>query len=94
MPEVYCQVLNRKVDGGYCAFVCELPEAEKKIFYNPVRGIYAECDFCEDIPEPEQARKIIPRVTKKSELENPEDTLRIPQSVIRKVINALQEEEK
>ncbi|WXG41456.1 MAG: hypothetical protein WED07_11935 [Candidatus Freyarchaeum deiterrae] len=90
MPEVYCQVLNRNVDGGYCAFICELPETEKKIFYNPVRGIYAECDFCEDTPKPEPVRKTISTVIKKSELENSEDTLRIPQSVIRKVITVLE----
>nr|MDO8081849.1 hypothetical protein [Candidatus Freyarchaeota archaeon] len=90
MPEVYCQVLNRKVDGGYCAFVCELPETEKKIFYNPVRGIYAECNFCEDIPESKPVRKTISTVIKKSELENPENTLRIPQSVILKLITVLE----
>jgi hypothetical protein len=92
MPEVYCQFLNRNVDGGYCAFICELPETEKKIFYNPVRGIYTECNFCEDITEPEPVRKTISTVIKKCELENSEDTLRIPQSVILKVINVLEGE--
>ncbi|MHA1209493.1 MAG: hypothetical protein ACTSRF_09770 [Candidatus Freyarchaeota archaeon] len=40
MPEVFCRILNRKVDGGYCAFICELPDVEKKIVFNPFRGIY------------------------------------------------------
>jgi hypothetical protein len=92
MPEVYCQVLNRNVDGGYCAFICELPETEKKIFYNPVRGIYAECNFCEDIPEPDPVRKTISTVIKKSDQEDSEETLRIPQSVIRKVVKVLEGE--
>jgi hypothetical protein len=45
MPEVLCRILDRKVDGGYCAFVCELPETEKKIVFNPVRGIFTGCRF-------------------------------------------------
>jgi len=45
MPEVLCRILDRKVDGGYCAFVCELPEMEKKIVFNPVRGIFTGCRF-------------------------------------------------
>ena len=45
MPEVLCRILDRKVDGGYCAFICELPEMEKKIVFNPVRGIYTSCRF-------------------------------------------------
>jgi hypothetical protein len=88
MPEVYCQVLNRKVDGGYCAFICELPETEKKIFYNPVRGIYVECNFYEDTPKP--VRKTIPTVIKKSDQEDSKESLRIPQSIIRKVITVLE----
>jgi hypothetical protein len=53
MPEVYCQVLNRKVDGGYCAFVCEHPETEKKIAYNPFRGIQTGCIFSKELLETE-----------------------------------------
>ncbi|MGQ9722121.1 MAG: hypothetical protein ACUVXA_12455 [Candidatus Jordarchaeum sp.] len=45
MPEVFCRILNRNVDGGYCAFICELPDGEKKIVFNPVRGIFTGCRF-------------------------------------------------
>jgi hypothetical protein len=45
MPEVFCRILDRRVDGGYCAFICELPDNEKKIVFNPVRGIYTGCRF-------------------------------------------------
>ncbi len=45
MPEVFCRILNRNVDGGYCAFICELPEGEKRIVFNPFRGIYTGCNF-------------------------------------------------
>ncbi|MHA1263465.1 MAG: hypothetical protein ACTSSA_15565 [Candidatus Freyarchaeota archaeon] len=45
MPEVYCRFYNMIVDGGYCAFVCELPESEKRIVYNPFRGIRTGCSF-------------------------------------------------
>jgi hypothetical protein len=86
MPEVYCQLLKRKVDGGYCAFLCKLPETEKKIFFNPVRGIFAECTFCEYFPELEPVRKTISTV----KIENLEDTLRIPQSVILKIASVLE----
>lgn len=89
MPEVYCQLLKRKVDGGYCAFICELPENEKKIFYNPLRGIFAECNFC-DYTEPKTVRKTVSTVTKRSEIETLENTLRIPQSVILKLITTLE----
>ncbi|MEM2144063.1 MAG: hypothetical protein QW279_01775 [Candidatus Jordarchaeaceae archaeon] len=51
MPEVLCRILDRKVDGGYCAFVCELPEMEKKIVFNPVRGIFTGCRFSVEIME-------------------------------------------
>jgi hypothetical protein len=54
MPEVYCQVLNRMVDGGYCAFMCELPETEKRIAYNPFRGIQTGCSFSKEISEREK----------------------------------------
>lgn len=93
MPKVYCQVLKRKVDGGYCAFICELPETEKKIFFTPIRGIYAECNFCEDNPEKGTVRKTIPTFIKGSEMEKPENTLRISKSIILKVINTLEEGE-
>nr|MDO8079394.1 hypothetical protein [Candidatus Freyarchaeota archaeon] len=53
MPEVYCQLLKRKVDGGYCAFVCELSETEKKIVYNPFRGIQTDCSFSTKLLETE-----------------------------------------
>ncbi|MHA1579828.1 MAG: hypothetical protein ACTSUQ_09395 [Candidatus Freyarchaeota archaeon] len=49
MPEVFCRILNRKVDGGYCAFICELPDVEKKIVFNPFRGIYTGCRFSSEI---------------------------------------------
>lgn len=49
MPEVFCRILNRKVDGGYCAFICELPEGEKKIVFNPFRGIYTGCRFSNEL---------------------------------------------
>lgn len=92
MPEVYCKILKRNVDGGYCAFVCKLPEEEKKIFYNPFRGIYADCDYSESPPEP--VSKTITTVIKKSESENPEkDSLRIPQSVICKMLTVLEGDE-
>ncbi|MFB0559852.1 MAG: hypothetical protein ACETWM_01285 [Candidatus Lokiarchaeia archaeon] len=49
MPEVLCRILNRNVDGGYCAFICELPEGEKKIVFNPFRGIYTGCRFSSEL---------------------------------------------
>ncbi|GEM_PF-2249459 len=53
VPEVFCRVLNRVVDGGYCAFICELPETEKKIVFNPFRGIFTGCRFSvEDLRNP------------------------------------------
>ncbi len=53
VPEVFCRVLNRVVDGGYCAFICELPEMEKKIVFNPFRGIFTGCRFSiEDLKSP------------------------------------------
>ncbi|MFB0561155.1 MAG: hypothetical protein ACETWM_08060 [Candidatus Lokiarchaeia archaeon] len=94
MPEVYCKILKMNVDGGYCAFICELPETEKKIFYNPFRGIYSDCNFSEKLSEIETVSKTIPTVIKKSESENPEkDSLRIPQSVILKLITVLEGDE-
>ncbi|WXG39404.1 MAG: hypothetical protein WED07_00990 [Candidatus Freyarchaeum deiterrae] len=48
MPEVYCEIKKRKVDGGFCAYMCELPETEKKIAYNPFRGIQTDCSFSKE----------------------------------------------
>ncbi len=91
MPEVYCKVLKRKVDGGYCAFICELPETEKSIIYNPFRGIYADCSFNKELSESDSVSKKITTVVKKSEPENDEElSLKIPQSVILKLIKVLE----
>lgn len=76
MPEVYCKNLNKMVDGGYCSFICNLPETEKRIFYNPFRGIIAECNFTEASPESEA--KTTPTVTKKGE---PEERFKNSQSI-------------
>ncbi|WXG41836.1 MAG: hypothetical protein WED07_13905 [Candidatus Freyarchaeum deiterrae] len=51
MPQVFCRIQDKKVDGGYCAFICELPEIEKKIVFNPVRGIYTSCRFSNEDTE-------------------------------------------
>ncbi|MHA1209176.1 MAG: hypothetical protein ACTSP1_17800 [Candidatus Freyarchaeota archaeon] len=56
MPEIYCLNLGRKVDGGYCAFICELPETEKRIVYNPFRGIFTRCSFSCELQEAEPFR--------------------------------------
>ncbi len=76
-PEVYCKILNRKVDGGYCAFICTLPETEKKIAYNPFRGIYTDCGFSKKLSEieTEPASESTPTIMKDvkiSESKNPE----------------------
>ncbi|MBS7251686.1 MAG: hypothetical protein KIH08_14020 [Candidatus Freyarchaeota archaeon] len=67
MPEVYCNIPNRMVDGGYCSLICNLPETEERIFYNPFRGIIAECNFGA-LPEPET--KTLPRWQKRSNQKN------------------------
>ncbi|MGQ9719729.1 MAG: hypothetical protein ACUVXA_00195 [Candidatus Jordarchaeum sp.] len=91
MPMVYCKILRRQVDGGYCAFICELPETDKKIIYNPFRGIFAECIHSKNTSK--TVTKTITTVIKKSESENPENNLKIPQSAILKLVSVLEGEE-
>jgi len=87
MPEVYCKNLNKMVDGGYCSFICNLPETEKRIFYNPFRGIIAECNFNEAPPKSET--KTTPTITKKGE---PEEPFKNSQSITIKSKKFLEEE--
>ena len=93
MPEVYCLNLKRKVDGGYCAFMCELPETEKKILYNPFRGIYTRCRFSCELQEAGPFGNDSPTLTKNPEAKRLERLeLEISQSVISRLMEVLEED--
>ncbi|MEM3525915.1 MAG: hypothetical protein QXV37_00745 [Candidatus Jordarchaeaceae archaeon] len=84
MPKVYCQVLNRNVDGGCHAFVYRLDQ--RRILSNPVRGIHTKCDFCKEETEKKADSKKITSTVKNPESEDRKNTLRIPQPVILRMI--------